>query len=78
MIDRAVGRRSSQRARGNLCVTDSPRAAAAERHAQRADGQFAHAAVWEQERHQEHEGQEQRPGRYRAAALSLSPFALGA
>lgn len=45
VIDRAVGRRSLQLARGNLCVTDIPRAAKAECHTWKADGQFANAAI---------------------------------
>jgi len=45
VIDRAVGRRSLQLARGNLCVTDIPKAAKAECHAWRADGQFANIAI---------------------------------
>jgi len=49
VIDRAVGRSSLQLARGNLCVTDIPRAAKAKCHAQRTDGQFANAAIRKQE-----------------------------
>lgn len=45
MIDRAVGLRSLPLARGNLRVTDIPRAAKAECHAWRTDGQFANAAI---------------------------------
>lgn len=45
VIDRAVGRRSLQLARGNLCVTDIPRAAEAECHALRTEGQFANVAI---------------------------------
>lgn len=45
VIDRAVGRRSLQLARGNLCVTDIPKAAKAECHAWRADGQFSNASI---------------------------------
>lgn len=45
VIDRAVGRRSLQLARGNLCVTDIPRAAKAECHARGTDGQFANVAI---------------------------------
>ena len=45
VIDKAVGHRSLQLARGNLCVTDIPRAAKAECHAWRTDGQVANAAI---------------------------------
>lgn len=45
VIDRAVGRRSLQLARGNLCVTDIPRAAEAKCHARRTEGQFANVAI---------------------------------
>lgn len=45
VIDRAVGCRSLQLARGNLCVTDILRAAKSECHAWRTNGQFANAAI---------------------------------
>lgn len=61
VIDRAVGRRSLQLARGNLCVTDIPRAEKAECHTGELTGNLLMQQSENKKRQHKGEGQKAAP-----------------